>query len=209
MLRAHSPTIRSSALHLYYSVLPFLPTRCRLFEVYHREVVRCIRVLRGRDEDWNPCLTTLRGHSGTVTSVTFSPNGKYIATGSDDKTARIWDSTDGKHLHTFKTSAFISEMRFSKDSSSLLVCAEGWSRYNLNPPSSELHLGNGERPLSLANQPIGIQDQWVVGTKRLCKLPSAVVLSEYDTKGDTVAIGGLGGEVIILDVSGTGGAYLN
>jgi len=35
-------------------------------------------------------LLTLRGHSEGITSVTFSPNGYYILTGSNDGTAILW-----------------------------------------------------------------------------------------------------------------------
>jgi len=47
---------------------------------------------------WNLCrgtqLATLMGHSGTVTCVAFSPDGKRLATGSHDGTVRIWDVMD-------------------------------------------------------------------------------------------------------------------
>ena len=31
-------------------------------------------------------------HSGPVTSVAFSPDGKTIVSGSDDKTLKVWDA---------------------------------------------------------------------------------------------------------------------
>ena len=34
---------------------------------------------------------TLQGHSGSVSSAKFSPDGAQIVTASDDNTARIWD----------------------------------------------------------------------------------------------------------------------
>ena len=39
---------------------------------------------------------TLTGHSGDVTSVAYSPDGKHIASASQDQTVKIWDSSTGK-----------------------------------------------------------------------------------------------------------------
>jgi len=40
----------------------------------------------------------LRNHEERVNCVQFSPDCKYIASGSDDKTAKLWDVTSGNHL---------------------------------------------------------------------------------------------------------------
>lgn len=42
------------------------------------------------------CVATLVGHAELVQSVAFDPTGRFLATGSFDKTAKVWDiSSDG------------------------------------------------------------------------------------------------------------------
>jgi WD40 repeat protein len=43
---------------------------------------------------------TLRGHTGGLWFVTFSPDGRRLATSSHDKTAKVWDAATGKELLT-------------------------------------------------------------------------------------------------------------
>jgi WD40 repeat protein len=41
-------------------------------------------------------LRTLRGHSGSVSSVTWSPDGNSLASASDDSTIMIWSAATGE-----------------------------------------------------------------------------------------------------------------
>ncbi|MFI6100261.1 XRE family transcriptional regulator [Lentzea sp. NPDC051213] len=50
----------------------------------------------------------LRGHSGHVNSVAFSPDGRTLASGSHDGTARLWDLAD---LHAAKPSGVLPHGR--------------------------------------------------------------------------------------------------
>ena len=40
----------------------------------------------------------LEGHSESVSSVAYSPDGAFLASGSDDKTIRIWNIGEGKEI---------------------------------------------------------------------------------------------------------------
>src|SRR5262245_11098 len=59
---------------------------------------------------------TLHGHTHYVTSVAFSPDGKMLASGSRDKTIKLWDVTLGKELATLKGhEGSVSSVVFSPD----------------------------------------------------------------------------------------------
>ena len=67
---------------------------------------------------WSQCLQIFEGHSDSVRSIAFSSDGSRIASGSDDRTIRIWDTKSGKDIRKLEGhSDSVRSVAFSSDGS--------------------------------------------------------------------------------------------
>lgn len=63
----------------------------------------------------------LKGHSDSVLSISYSPDGKTLLSGSRDKSLKLWDSETGKELRTLKGhTGAVWSVSFSPDGKTLL-----------------------------------------------------------------------------------------
>jgi len=94
-------------------------------------------------------------HSGSVNSVAFSPDGKTLASGSDDKTIKLWNLSTDKVISTLTGhSGSVTSVAFSPDGK---ILASGSADNTINLWNLDLDdlLGQGCRWLKdyLASHP--------------------------------------------------------
>jgi len=92
-VRDYGKIIEHATPHLYLSALPQTPNILDTASHRFTALPKVIRSFRGATDSSDPSITymTLHGHTDSVCCVEFSRDGKYIVTGSRDKTAHIWD----------------------------------------------------------------------------------------------------------------------
>jgi WD40 repeat protein len=67
----------------------------------------------------------LKGHTGTVFCLSFSPDGKRLATGGLDGTVKIWDVATGQETLTLKGIGMVTSLAFSPDGRRVLSAHMG------------------------------------------------------------------------------------
>src|ERR1700722_9548723 len=97
-LRNCGQAVRLSALHTYYSALPLSPKTVNLFKQYANKVPGIPSIMSSHPTWLAATVRVLEGHAFCATNVAFSPDGKKLASASDDKTLRLWNVENGKQI---------------------------------------------------------------------------------------------------------------
>lgn len=124
----------------------------------------------------------LEGHNDAVRSVTFSPNGKIIATASEDNTVRLWN-INGKEIRRFiDNNQMFRNVKFSPDNKIIAAISAN--------NTIKIWQINGEKLITLKGQ--DNQDNFM---NSLCFIPDSKILAA-PSQDNTIQLWSIDGQEI-------------
>jgi len=115
------------------------------------------------------------GHSGQIICIDISADSKLLASGSEDRTMRIWSLETGKLVAgpMFKTRCNMYVIRFSQDSRKLAVkshCIEVW---DIRDQKSDIRTGSGSGDC-----------RWMPGVPIFWTTGGGTIVAAFDSEDD-------------------------
>ncbi|KAF2623590.1 WD40 repeat-like protein [Macroventuria anomochaeta] len=89
--------LAEAPLQVYSSALVFAPETSIFRKTFVKQVPQAVEMLSDREGDWDACRSVLEGHSDNVNAVVFSRDGQLVASASDDRTVRVWETATGTY----------------------------------------------------------------------------------------------------------------
>jgi WD40 repeat protein len=98
----HKQAIENYPLQTYVSALMFSPKNSLIRCSFQHEEMQTIKIRPAMADDWGACRLTLEDHSNLFKSVVISGDSQWVVTGSNDGTAKIWETSSSNCMQTRK-----------------------------------------------------------------------------------------------------------
>ncbi|KAL4820332.1 WD domain protein [Aspergillus spinulosporus] len=182
-------------LQLYASGLIFAPTMVTARGRFGRELPDWLSRGPKVEDDWGPELQTLEGHSDSVQSMAFSPDGQLLASGADDGTIKLWGPATGILKHTISTHGKVTNIGFSMTLIQLIT--------NLGTFNIEARNADSSSRSSRIRTEVSLQlNRWVtIQGRRELWIPPEYLPTSSAVNDSTIAFGCRNGRICVISFS--------
>jgi WD40 repeat protein len=197
-LQANFSVVAEAPLQIY-CCLAFAPSKSIVRRTFESVVPKCISSLPKVGENWDACLLTLVGHKNSAISVVFSHDSKKVASGSYDKTIRMWDAETGECEDIIPLDGYTPVSSFATDGRGIVTdrgvfALSGGSQSHVEPAMLQQ---SSEAPILAC-----IDGTWItVAGEDLLWLPPECRNGKVAVSGSRVVVGCRSGRVLVLGIS--------